>query len=1518
MDQNHLTTLLLLCALIIGLPNALAQEGAIENESIGVLYTDLSQAVAEANAGDVLNLSAVTFAQRLVLDKPISLIGAPAGGTVIDIRGTASWGLHLTASGITLENLTVLSDISHTAYAIHSEPNTTDIVIRDVRVLNNAASGIDLNGLVGPGTNIIEDCEVVGCAAGFGLALSSCQNVLVRDFTSSKNGYGDIGILESAYSENKSQDILFEGNMGLAGPQGDGLGGIVVQQDTTLVEPGIGAGFDIDMQAGLIHQLTGSTSYDGNPLGYLLCSTEDVAELSASLSQGLGIDDLLGKNLLSGEVEVWPGMSLQEAVNAADPEDVIRVAKPGVYDSLQITIGKSITILGPNQGLAADDPARTTEAIFMGGLVVNASNVLIDGVRLLARDGDPFGLRVAAGASNIEVKNTVIRGWFEENGDTAPIGLIHEGQAELTDCSLRNWPVAVSFQGGDLQLNHPVISDNREGVRMDANNGNSDALRIVNGELRNAGADAFAVVAADANDSLVVTAGTANLHRHAFRFDVLCLYDVNDGLYEESEEQIIGLSTAALIALCEDNDFSNPAITIDACDDPTAVNYEACATLNSGNCVYSGCTDSGACNYNADAATDDGSCEFQSCSGCINPIACNYDESATLENGSCEFVSCRGCTDQEALNFDADALYDDGSCLFPGCLNPEADNFDPDANFDNGICFFYGCTDDTACNYDPSANFNLGTCEFTSCAGCLNPRACNYDASATIDAQNCDFTSCRGCTNPDAQNYDSTATIDDGSCRVLGCTDSNASNYNPDATKEDGSCLYSGCTDAGACNYDPSASTDDGSCEFTSCAGCAIEGFCNYDPTVTVHDGTLCDYLSCCGDPAATNYDPDILPQLTFGCTYGMSANMTFFDGCTLSFACNYLSEDPCEFDSCAGCTVSTACNYDADATLSTSTCQYPIDVYGVDYLDCAGNCLNDADQDGTCDENETLGCTDNTACNFDAQATQDDSSCEFTSCAGCTDLQACNFESGSTINDGSCEYESCSGCQDQTACNYDATATQAGGCIYPADLYGSASVDCSGACLNDADEDGICDEDEVPGCTDSDACNYDALATEDNGSCDLVSCAGCMDNTACNFDATAEQPDGSCEYITCAGCTDPAGCNYVASATISTPCIFPDEDYLDCDGECLVDTDQDGVCDSQEVLGCDDIEACNYSDVATDNDGSCDYTTCAGCTNPGACNYNPSVTINDGSCNYTACQGCTDPEACNYIPGATTDDGGCIYVLDLYNVTNLTCGGDCVNDTDGDGICDEDELSGCTDSEACNYLEAADFDDGTCEFVSCGGCLDPTACNYVESAQFDDGSCTTPLSLYGKNYVDCSGACLNDADGDGICDEDETGCTDLDACNYDASASVDDGTCTYPLEDYLDCDGNCLNDDDDDGICDELEALGCTDQTACNYDANATDDDGNCTYVDGICQTCENGVIVNNDFDQDGICDDQDVCAGDFNDDGIRSASDVLVVLAAFGCIDSCGDADLDGDGNVTASDVLEMLSLFGSICPN
>ena len=65
---------------------------------------------------------------------------------------------------------------------------------------------------------------------------------------------------------------------------------------------------------------------------------------------------------------------------------------------------------------------------------------------------------------------------------------------------------------------------------------------------------------------------------------------------------------------------------------------------------------------------------------------------------------------------------------------------------------------------------------------------------------------------------------------------------------------------------------------------------------------------------------------------------------------------------------------------------------------------------------------------------------------------------------------------------------------------------------------------------------------------------------------------------------------------------------------------------------------------------------------------------------------------------------------------------------------------------------------------------------------------------------------CLG-GDDDDTTTTDVEGCTDSTATNYDADATVDDGSCTFP------------------------PVAGCMDSEASNYDSAAVEDDGSCTY---------------------------------------------------------------------------------------
>ena len=127
----------------------------------------------------------------------------------------------------------------------------------------------------------------------------------------------------------------------------------------------------------------------------------------------------------------------------------------------------------------------------------------------------------------------------------------------------------------------------------------------------------------------------------------------------------------------------------------------------------------------------------------------------------------------------------------------------------------------------------------------------------------------------------------------------------------------------------------------------------------------------------------------------------------------------------------------------------------------------------------------------------------------------------------------------------------------------------------------------------------------------------------------------------------------------------------LDCNQECNGATlDDCGNCDSNIendcILGCTDSNACNFDEIATDDDGSCIYTNgiCESCENGVIIDNDID---NDGICDYDEIAGCTDNTACNFNIYATDDDGSCIFAEEF-----LDCNGDCLNDYDDDNICDE------------------------------------------------------------------------------------------------------------------------------------------------------------------------------------------------------------------------------------------------------
>ena len=138
------------------------------------------------------------------------------------------------------------------------------------------------------------------------------------------------------------------------------------------------------------------------------------------------------------------------------------------------------------------------------------------------------------------------------------------------------------------------------------------------------------------------------------------------------------------------------------------------------------------------------------------------------------------------------------------------------------------------------------------------------------------------------------------------------------------------------------------------------------------------------------------------------------------------------------------------------------------------------------------------------------------------------------------------------------------------------------------------------------------------------------------------------------------------------------------------------------------------------------------GCTDPGACNYSISAVIEDGSCEFGECTDCSDATSqndCMWLDGCMWMGDHCMATTD--NCMDFTNEFDCMNE-DGCYWMGDHCMAGsnCTDPIAFNYNPIADAlgngDDSSCQYSSFirFGCTYQGALNYDDSANVDDGSC--------------------------------------------------------------------------------------------------------------------------------------------------------------------------------------------------
>ena len=792
-----------------------------------------------------------------------------------------------------------------------------------------------------------------------------------------------------------------------------------------------------------------------------------------------------------------------------------------------------------------------------------------------------------------------------------------------------------------------------------------------------------------------------------------------------------------------------------------------------------------------------------------------------------------GCMDSSANNYNAEATAQpDNACLYDVTLSVDVSQTSFTAvslagtfnGWNNGSNFMNDNGDGT---YSITVSMTAGAQEYKFLGNGDWGVAEQFDGSEACTTAPGEYVNrvidVNGPTTADLVCYNSCEACVEGD--IFGCTDASANNYNADATSDDNSCLYNTTF-----NVD------------MSCAGVDF-----YEVFVT---GPLWGWPANSGFNQLLDADGDGIYSVTIETPAGDIEYKYAVDGWADQ---ENLIDDMQNGASCAPVT-----DYNGYANRLAASGSSTSDTYG--------SC-------DACPE-DVLGCTDEAACNFNADATLDDGSCEAPD-----DLTGC----GDTCLDGGILYEF----------NISDVYSDGMCCAYG---EGSYSIVVDGEVIATGGDFGASATERF--CAPAEACVQIVMVADNYPSeqswsvtADGVEVLGAGLNGA-----TATYYLGGCQP----GCTDEAACNYDDSANVDDDSCLE----LDACGECGgsgVDTDGDGVCDAEEIAGCQDEAACNYNPAATDpvpasglsislSAGSwpseISWTLNGesyGAPFDGLIELAPGMYTLEGADSYGDGWNGAQMTIVDAVSGATasfsvsgssgsievevTGAEGCTYAPEFYQCDGETC----VNDVDGDGVCDELEIDGCVVPTACNY--------------------DVNATNLVP--------CVYPEPGY-----TCDGECDGDADGDGICDANEiAGCQDEGACNYNPDATdpaaingltISLSAGSWPSEISWTLNGESYGapfdgfvelapgvytlegaDSYGDGwngaemtlvdassgastsfsvsgsagsieievtgaeSCDFESCLGCTDASACNYSSDATQEDGSCDYC-----SCVSGTV--------------------------------------------------------------------------
>ncbi len=337
----------------------------------------------------------------------------------------------------------------------------------------------------------------------------------------------------------------------------------------------------------------------------------------------------------------------------------------------------------------------------------------------------------------------------------------------------------------------------------------------------------------------------------------------------------------------------------------------------------------------------------------------------------------------------------------------------------------------------------------------------------------------------------------------------------------------------------------------------------------------------------------------------------------------------------------------------------------------------------------ESCGCTDATACNYDASASNDDGSCDF-SCYGCTNSEACNYDATATIDNGSCFLPDPGfGCE----CSSD----------------GAINTTLSGTQL-------------------SEPFTFEGTGNPVAGVFDLtLNFTGSGGAWPGDMAVTVTDPNGQCVSFGGYNST-PAGCTSLGGYQQ----IWPSDWTNSIDGTYTASLD----------LSSAGLTSAGTWSVALYNGWS---------TGPSV-TYDASFTLNDVCAIQNGTPGCTLLEACNYDSEATVGDGSCILPYsEVYidedgdGIGGTMAIADACDPLPANWVL---ETGDCDDSNSSIYPGAPGAGLGVDN--NCDGVVSGDEVNACPQDLNNDGSVTVADVLLILGEFGCTIGCAADVDSDG------------------------------------------------------------------------------------------------------------------------------------------------------------------------